>query len=316
MSFAQVKGQEDALNILRSVLINRPTHSYLFCGPEGVGKKVAALAAAQFLNCPHADDDACGRCPSCRKIALGEHADVIMLEPDGASIKIEQVRSLNALTSLRSYEGGYQVIIINDAHLLTEQAANSLLKMLEEPKEKTVFILITSKPEAILSTIRSRCCVIKFKGLSAADIVAVLGEQAAQAALLANGSVKTAQDILNDPDFFTLRQDVLSFIKRLPELSPAQIVEQCALWKPNKAKAVRILSFVEFWFRDLLLYRLSQNSSLLLNKDCLESYQSCSSFTDILTILEKIEQAMRYLNQNVSPELTLEVCFFKISALK
>ena len=315
MSFAQIKGQDEALNVLRSVLQNRPTHSYLFCGPEGVGKKMTALAAAQFLNCPFAGDDACGQCPSCRKIALGEHADVILLEPDGASIKIEQVRSLSSLTALRSFEGGYQVIILNEAHLLTEQAANSLLKILEEPKEKTVFILITSKPEAILSTIRSRCTVINFKGLSATVIVEILGGQAAQAALLANGSVKTAQDILNDPEFFTLRQEVHAFITRLPSLSNAQTVEQCELWKPNKAKAIRILSFVEFWFRDLLIYRLSQNAELLLNKDCLESYQSFTADLDLLSILEKIEQAMSYLRQNVSPQLTLAVCFFKISPL-
>jgi len=315
LSFSEIKGQAPAMELLMANLRTHRAHSYLFCGPEGVGKKKSALATAQYLNCPHHTDDACGLCPSCRKIAQNEHPDVILIEPDGNSIKIEQVRPLSKLTALKSYEGGYQVVIINDAHLLTEQAANSLLKILEEPKDNTVFILITSKPESILTTIRSRCITIKFQALSPAAIVEILGPQAENAAFLAAGSAKTAADIMQDAEFFSLRQDVFLFNEQLMRLSKNEIIDKCAAWQPNKAKATRILAFLQLWYRDLYVYRLSQNPELMLNKDCIEQYKSARIFADFSAVLELLEQHMRYLRQNTNPELTLEVCFFKLSAL-
>ena len=314
LSFAEIKGQDQALTLLKSVLAKRPTHCYLFTGPEGVGKKKTALSLAQYLNCPHAKLDACGICPSCVKIANNEHPDVFLIEPLGSSIKLEQVHSLTNLTALRSFEGGYQVIIIDDAHLLTEQAANSLLKILEEPKEKTVFILVTSKPEAILSTIRSRACQIKFNALSPETIIGILGDSAKDAAYLAAGSVKTAQDILHDEEFFPLRREVLSFNTE-PHQKMSQIIEQCRAWKVNKAKALLILSFLSLWYRDLLIFRTSGNENLLINRDCLEEYKNYPYEADWIAVLELLRKYQGYLKQNVSPELTLIVCFSQISSL-
>lgn len=315
MSFAEIKGQAAALNLLKSVLDNRPGHFYLFCGPEGVGKKKTALATAQYLNCSHKTTDACGVCSSCLKIAHNEHPDVFLIEPSGSSIKLEQVHALANITALHSFEGGYQVIIVNDAHLLTEQAANSLLKILEEPKEKTVFILITSKLEAILPTICSRATIIKFQALSMENITEILGAEARAIAPLAAGSVQTAQNILNDAEFFPLRQEVFLFIEQLDAKNRLEILAQCSSWKANKAKANLILSFAALWYRDLLIFRLSQNENLLMNKDYLMAYQQYPACSDILPILDLLRKYQGYLKQNVSPELTLIVCFLEISAL-
>ncbi len=317
MSFSEIKGQDAALTLLQAVLDKRPSHCYLFCGPEGVGKKKAAVATAQYLNCPHATDahDACDRCPSCLKIAHNEHPDVLLIEPDGASVKLEQVQNLTNLTALKSFEGGWQIIIINEAHLLTPPAANSLLKILEEPKEKTVFILITSKLEYILPTIRSRATIIKFQALSAATITDILGPEVAQAALLSAGSAKTALDIMHDEEFFPLRQEVLSFNESLAAKDAEQIIAQCTLWKVNKAKAALILSFSAFWYRDLLIRRVTNTDELIFNRDCSQAYQSFSSNADFFAILELIDKYQRFLKQNVYPELTLIVCFLQISAI-
>lgn len=317
MSFSEIKGQDAALTLLRAILDKRPGHCYLFCGPDGIGKKKAALACAQYLNCPNASlkHDACDICPSCLKIANNEHPDVFLIEPDGASIKLEQVHKLANLTALKSFEGAYQVVIINDAHLLTEYAANSLLKILEEPTEKTVFILITSKPESILTTIRSRAAVIKFQALTPPVITSILGPDSAQAANLASGSVRTAMDILHDEEFFPLRSEVFAFNERLATQNPAQIITQCALWKANKAKANLILSFLAMWYRDLLIYQTCANEQLILNQDCLQSYQDFQLNVDIPAILKLIGKYQRFLKQNVSPELTLIVCFLQISSL-
>ena len=115
MSFRQIKGQEQAISLLKSALKHhRLAHCYLFCGPSGVGKKTTALALAQYLNCtaPTAEIDACENCASCYKIAHHEHADVITIAPEGTSIKLKQVEAMIRQAALRSYEGGYQVILI------------------------------------------------------------------------------------------------------------------------------------------------------------------------------------------------------------
>ena len=132
MRFSDIQGQDKAIHILQRAIQNQHiAHAYLFTGPEGVGKKNTALALAQSLNCEAADPQtfsSCGQCASCVQIDCGSHPDLIFLEPDGNSIKIEQIRNLLSKISLRNYESTYKVAIINDAHLMTEQAANCLLK--------------------------------------------------------------------------------------------------------------------------------------------------------------------------------------------
>ena len=166
MQFSEIKGQEQAIHIIeRAIQTQHIAHAYLFTGPEGVGKKKAALAMAQYLNCTGKAPESmqsCGSCPSCIQAQTGSQPDIIVLEPDGASIKIEQIRALLSKVSLRNYDSVYKVILINDAHLMTEQAANCLLKTLEEPTDNTVFILITSQIQNLPITILSRCQQIQF----------------------------------------------------------------------------------------------------------------------------------------------------------
>ena len=207
MQFSDIQGQEKAIHILQCAIQNRHiAHAYLFAGPEGVGKKRTALALAQYLNCAAPDLNtftSCGNCPSCIQSVSGSQPDILMLEPDGASIKIEQIRTLLSKVSLRSYENAYKVIIINDAHLMTEQAANCLLKTLEEPTDNTVFILITAQVQNLPVTILSRCQQISFHLLSPSVIQDILQklhpERQSQIGLvtaLAKGSVSTAENLL------------------------------------------------------------------------------------------------------------------------
>ncbi len=180
------------------MLRGTPGHAYLFEGPEGVGKDVVAQALLARLACTSPDPataEPCGHCPSCAAFARGEHPDVTRLERDGATIKIDQVR--NALKRLR-YEpvvGSIKGLIVESAELLREEAANAMLKTLEEPSGQTVFILVTSKPQLLLDTIRSRCQVLRFAPLSPDDVAALLvaeghaAEMAGPASALAEGSM-------------------------------------------------------------------------------------------------------------------------------
>ena len=188
MPFRDLIGHRRLVALLaRSVARDALPPSLIFAGPAGVGKRLAALATAQALNCTtlqrrgedaesesHAAD-ACGRCPTCKRIARGVHPDVIVLEPgDSGAIKIEQVRDVIDRSGYRPFEGRRRVVIVDEADALVPPAQNALLKTLEEPPSSSVFILVTSRPDALLPTVQSRCPRFRFQPLAADDIAAVL----------------------------------------------------------------------------------------------------------------------------------------------
>src|SRR4051812_27146125 len=154
--------------------------SLIFSGPAGAGKRQAAVATAQALNClsPRGEGesyDACGTCAACTRIARGVHPDVVIVEPgESGSIKIDQVRDVIDRAAYRPFEGRRRVVIIDQADALVPAAQNALLKTLEEPPSSSVFILVTARPDVLLATVRSRCPQLRFRPLSAADVAAVL----------------------------------------------------------------------------------------------------------------------------------------------
>jgi DNA polymerase III subunit delta' len=211
MTFRDIAGHRRLKRLLmRALQAGSLPPSLVFAGPDGVGKRQVALALAQALNClqPRADAasgerDACGICPSCHKIARGLHPDVTLVEPeDGGPIKIDQVRDAVAHTAFRPFEGRTRVVIVDQADLLNEAAQNALLKPLEEPPARNVFVLVASRPHLLLTTVRSRCCILRFGPISAGDIAAALvsrhgcAEDAARkAAALAGGSLARAREL-------------------------------------------------------------------------------------------------------------------------
>jgi DNA polymerase-3 subunit delta' len=204
MPFQEIVGQERVVDRLRrSWRGGRLAQAYCFTGPAGVGKRTTALALAQAVECRaplNAEaPDACGRCPACRKVAAGEHPDVTIVRPsDKTVITIEQIREVAARAALKPYEGTTKVWILDPADQMQEPAANALLKTLEEPLGRSLFVLVTSAVSALLPTIRSRCQEVRFEPLSEAALREILlhhgraPEDAAAAAALAGGSAERA----------------------------------------------------------------------------------------------------------------------------
>ena len=223
MPFREVIGHRKLVALLaRAVHHGSLPPSLILGGPSGVGKRLLALATAQALNCPNVEGrtsneeprtsnverrtsneevllDACGVCATCTRIARGLHPDVLIVEPgDSGTIKIDQVRELIDRAAYRPFEGRRRVVIIDEADAMVPAAQNALLKTLEEPPSLSVFMLITSRPDALLPTVRSRCPRLRFRPLGPDDVAAALvqsGRTHAEAQLIAataDGSVGRA----------------------------------------------------------------------------------------------------------------------------
>lgn len=325
MRFSDVLGQASALQILQRSLSNEHfAHGQIFVGPEGVGKKNMALAVAQYLNCQHRDlmhTESCGVCPSCIKISYLEHPDVIIIEPDGASIKIEQIRTMNSKVALHAYEGAYKVVIINDAHLMTAQAANSLLKTLEEPTSDTIFILITAVVQQLPATVLSRCQQVQFKPLPAVVLSGILSadypqkqEELPLVVALCQGSAKIANDLLATDQLTDARKQLYDLLKNFGRQNPSTLILWCEQWDKNRKMVKAILELSQLWFRDCLIWATTKELNLLINQDYASAFDDhLISFGVLTGILQEINEAFAQLECNASPRLVLEVLFLKIN---
>ena len=195
MPFADLLGHANVLALLRqAVARDRVPQSLLFAGPEGVGKRAAAVALAQAVNCPvrraEGGDDGCGRCPTCERIAAGRHSDVVLLgKGDDASIKIQPLRDrVLSVVGYRPFEARYRVFVIDPADEMGLEAQDALLKTLEEPPSAAILILVSAAPDTLRPTVQSRCRRLRFGPLPEADVARVLerlGVEAGDASALA-----------------------------------------------------------------------------------------------------------------------------------
>jgi len=167
MAFSSILGQTKALTLLsRAVASGRLAHAYLFVGPDGVGKTTVALDLAATLLCRLPEEGRpCGRCPGCMKYRSGNHPDFVRIRPDGAAIKIDQIRELKKSLNFAPFESGVRIVLLEEVQTMRREAGNSLLKALEEPPPGNLLILIGTGAGMILDTIVSRCQVIPFTPL-------------------------------------------------------------------------------------------------------------------------------------------------------
>lgn len=212
MNFSAIADQSTAVRTLQSALEKgRVAHAYAFIGPAGVGRKTTARAFAAALNCEDAGSETpCGICSSCRLISQGKHPDVQLIMPTkrSSTITVDQIENLLPYAYMRPLKGKTKVFILSEADRLGVSPANKLLKTLEEPPGSTVFILITERPENMLTTVASRCQPVKFGRLHAKSVERILVEKfhiepgrASVAAELADGQVSRGLQFA-DPEKF------------------------------------------------------------------------------------------------------------------
>jgi DNA polymerase-3 subunit delta' len=225
--WAQLVGQPTVLAELRAAVADRSamTHAWLFTGPAGSGRSVAARAFAAALQC---EQGGCGTCHACRTVLAGTHADVQTVVPEGLSIGVVEARELVRIAGRAPSLGRWQVVLVEDADRMTEQAANAVLKMIEEPPARTVFLLCTPSlhPDDVPVTIRSRCRVVSLRTPPADAVADVLVRRdgvdpalAAWSAAAAGGHVGRARRLARDEGARLARKAVLDIPLSLRSLA-------------------------------------------------------------------------------------------------
>ncbi|ACM20505.1 DNA polymerase III, delta-prime subunit [Geotalea daltonii FRC-32] len=318
MSFADILGQDTPISVLkRSLAAGRLAHAYLFEGVEGCGKKTTALALIEAVFC--GKGDGCGHCPSCRKISSMQHPDMHLIEPDGAFIKIDQIRSLQKELAYRPFEAPKKACIIDGAERLNQAAGNALLKTLEEPSGNALIILVTSQPSVVLPTILSRCQRLVFHGLPEETITSYLiskgveNESAHLSASLAGGSINNALEI-SKGEILSERKQLLTrlFGLSLTDIAPLFLAaEELAA---EKEKAVAVLEVLMSFLRDMLLH--SAGDTDMINTDLLPLLEEQGRTLSRARIMEKIEHVASTrtaLLRNVNTRLALEVLFMRLA---
>ncbi len=326
LCFKHLLGHKRAKSLLQEAAAkNKIGHAYLFRGPDGVGKKRAALTFAAYLNCKKPqDDDACCRCASCRKYISGNHPDLIHIAPEGAAIKIGQVRKLKHQLAFPPLEAAVRVIILEDIHTMRREAANSLLKTLEEPAPNNLLILTADQAGEILPTIISRCQIIPFGPLDYEDMAQVLmrenGIERAQALTLASvaeGSLGRAKLLLQE-DLLVFRQEVIEQLLLLQNGQPETIAQVFRL--SEKAAALKeniyeFLALLRLWYRDLVLVAAGAPESSAANKDLASFLPTAKKRWDLAQLYERLHRldlAEKQLLRNCSRSLVLETLFFDL----
>lgn len=322
MTFAQIHGHERQKNILRRAIAGRRlAHAYLFEGPEGIGKRLMALALVRALFCNAGTG--CGTCVACRKVDHHNHPDLVVIEAEGTTIKIEQVRELQRELAFRPLEAPRKVCLIDGAETLGPAAGNALLKTLEEPPASALLILLTPLVENVLPTIRSRCQRLPFSRLPRTEIEGVLREKLALdevqghvLAALAEGSFDRALG----RDRALYLEERPGLLKKLTALSAGSVKPSFELAKAlaeDKERLPEVLEIFQAFFRDLLLFKHGGREEDLVNLDLLDKIRRVAAREDIPSVLRKLDAltACRYqLTRNVNRQLAVEVLLLRLAA--
>ncbi|MFQ3662348.1 MAG: DNA polymerase III subunit delta' [Chloroflexaceae bacterium] len=327
-----ITGHEWAVEQLRvSIRSGTDAHAYLFSGPPGLGKRLLALRMAQALNCEHGTGDPCLACRGCRRIERGNHPDVRVasMETQAAAgkaeeasrqkeLKIATIREWQRDVNLRPYEGQRRVFILHNAERLSEEAANAMLKTLEEPPPYATLILVADSTD-LLPTIVSRCRALRLRPLPRRQVVTALVDRGADpetAALLAawsGGRIGQALQLLETPEAIARRDEQLAALLAIHEQGRSEGLR----WAELRAREYRsgeqetVFAWLELWqswWRDVLLVAAGSPEGVMHidRQTDLERLVQRHTLPQIYAFVARLDQAARYLRDNANPNLVLE----------
>ncbi len=330
--------QERPIRILTTLLKNRTLpHALLFTGTAGVGKQAAALALAMACNCRGetsgfiAEDgfeqepagpelELCGVCKSCRKIAANNHPDIIQVQPSGPFIKIEQIRTVLQTLARKPYEAKTRVVIILEAQCMNASASNALLKILEEPPDRSMLVLIANHRSDLLATIASRCQPVQFNRISPKRIASWivkerdLNPQTADIiAAMANGSLSNARTMI-DENWWQGRKWLIAELQHLSLQPAARLLALAEKFAREKESLAGRLEIIKSWFRDLIINPYDHRK--VINQDVSDRIKEAAVKTDTrvhLSKLDAVQKMQSRLKANTNLRLSIEKLLIELA---
>lgn len=325
LGFSNIIGHEDIVKHLRNAIESgKISHSYLFAGAHGSGKKLIAGSFAMALQCQGEGVDACQKCDSCKKALGKNHPDIVTVTHEKpGSISIEEIRQqVIHDVAVKPYYGPYKIYIIPDADLMTPQAQNALLKTMEEPPEYAVIMLVTSNADSLLETILSRCVRLDLKVVDDRRVKQYLMEhlqipdyQAEMDASFAQGSIGKAKEAATSEEFATMTRDALRILKYASTMKVYELTAEIKNLSSEKQNINDYLDIFQFWFRDVLMFKATREIDNLVFKQELNFIKEQArerSYENIEKILEALEKTAIRLRANVNIDLALELLFLTI----
>lgn len=324
VDFEEIIGHRSPIQILKNMIkLDRIGHAYLFSGKKGIGKRLVAIAFSKAINCTQLSEeqDPCNHCLSCQKIEKGLSPDFNMILPIDDTIKIDQIREIKKNIYFKPLENREKIVMIDDADKMTIEASNALLKILEEPPEFAVLILISAFPDALLPTILSRCCHLLFKPLEIEQqreimmrILPLLPKNQLENILkIFYGSPGKAMNYLSNQDKMAFKD---YFIERIAKTKPGEFLE--FLFHPEKMIPDITHSFKDFvdlvilWFHDVFFLQVGMGESHLFfqeEMDKIQEYAQYYSKERVMMILEYFTKIPEELKKHIQPSALLENIF-------
>mgnify|MGYP003218037379 CR=1 FL=1 len=305
--FHDIIGHDDIIRHLKNAIeTGKVSHSYIFTGEPGSGKKLLAGTFAAALQCESGESEPCMTCDSCKKVIGKNHPDIITVTHEKpGSISIDEVRDQVVRdVDIKPYCSPYKIYIIPDAEMMTVQAQNAILKTIEEPPEYAVIMLLTSNIDSLLPTIRSRCVRLDLKVVDDSLVKEYLMEhlqvpdyQAEIDASYAQGSIGKAKEAATSQEFADMTANALKTLTA------------------DKNNINDYLDIFQFWFRDVLMFKATREIDNLVFKqeiNFIREQASERSYENIEKILEALEKTKVRLRANVNLELALELLFLTI----
>ena len=325
MGFNNIIGHDEIIGHLKNAIdAGKISHSYIFTGEPGSGKKLLAGTFAATLQCEAGGTEPCQKCDSCKKAMGKNHPDIIMVTHEKpGTISIDEIRDqVIHDVDIRPYYSPYKIYIIADADLMTPQAQNALLKTIEEPPEYAVIMLLTNNIGGLLPTILSRCVRLDLKVVDDGLVKKYLMEhlhvpdyQAEIDASFAQGSIGRAKEAATSQEFAEMTQNALKILKYANTMEVYELSDTIKSLSGEKQNINDYLDIFQFWFRDVLMFKATQEVDNLVFKqeiNFIREQAKQRSYENLENILDSIQKTKVRLKANVNFDLAFELLFLTI----
>ena len=320
LGFNDIIGHEEIIRHLKNAIqTEKVSHSYIFTGDPGSGKKLLAGTYAMTLQCEEGGTEPCGHCDSCKKAIGKNHPDIIMVTHEKPNvITIDEIREqiINDV-DIKPYCSPYKIYIVANAELMNPQAQNALLKTIEEPPAYAIIMLLTANEGMLLPTIKSRCVTLTMKPVPLPLIRQYLMEElqipdyrADICAAFSQGNVGKAKRLALSDSFGEMLEHALHMVKYISEMEPSDLVEDLKKINTYKMDIQDYLDLLTVWYRDVLMFKATCDANNLVFSNELNSIRDKardSSYEGLECIIKALEKAKVRLNANVNFDMAMEL---------